>query len=370
MRNYHNTLAQLLAAAFMIVFAADGFAYSTSTCLGEKLKWDSNSKSLRANSTSFPAGYWRNGLQQAVDSANLNPSNFRYSLVTDTGGVGRNNGQSEVWGDTGSILDGAPAIAYSYWTCYWFFGDHVHMDEVDVIFDYGTPWRWTADQVKSSLSNYTGSYRPLQTTGTHEFGHGLKLNHVNYEYNIMGNDFEHIHVNGSTARAYMGEDAADGVTYLYGTRSGAWEDVGLVHWKYSGASGEYSDHTKTKVYNSTGGNLSTFSVAGETGYRVNRGQVVQLELTYENNGKTTQNNVGVGYYISTNDLITTLDRRIAGGSFDLGRNDVYTTKVTLTIPSDLTANTNYWIGAVIDEDGNISEAVEWNNATYIPLRVQ
>ena len=187
---------------------------------------------------SFPAGYWRNGLQQAIDAHNLNPSKFRYSLTSDSGGVGRDNGESEVQGDTGFILDGAPAIAYSYWTCYWFFGDHVDMDEVDVIFDYGSPWTWTADTLKSSLIRYTGNLRPLQTTGTHEFGRGLKLNHVNTEYNIMGMDFEHIHVNGSTARAYLGEDAADGITFLYGARSGAWEDVALVHWKYSGASAD------------------------------------------------------------------------------------------------------------------------------------
>ncbi len=136
------------AAAFIPAGAALGYGYST--CLGHKLKWSGDSKALRASSVSFPDGYWRDGLQDAVNRANLNPSNFRYSLATDSGGVGRNNGQSEVWGDTGSILNGAPAIAYSYWTCYWFFGDHVHMDEVDVIFDYSNPWQWTADTTKSS----------------------------------------------------------------------------------------------------------------------------------------------------------------------------------------------------------------------------
>ena len=62
----------------------------------------------------------------------------------------------------------------------------------------------------------------IQTTGAHEFGHGLGLLHVNTEYNIMGNDFEHIHVNGSTATAYTGEDAADATVFLYGARSPAW----------------------------------------------------------------------------------------------------------------------------------------------------
>src|SRR3546814_5059363 len=103
-------------------------------------------------------------------------------------------------GDTGSILAGAPAVAYQYWACYWFFGDHVHMNEVDVIFDYGSPWQWTADTVKSSLIRYTGTQRAIQTTGAHELGHGLILNHVNTEYNIMGSDFAHIHVNGATAK--------------------------------------------------------------------------------------------------------------------------------------------------------------------------
>ncbi len=362
--------AILLIGAIALIATGQAFAFGYKTCLGEKIKWGSNSKTLRGNSVSFPAGYWYNGLSDGVNKFNLNPSKFRYSLTSESGGVGRDNGQSEVWGDTGSILKGAPAIAYSWWTCYWFFGDHVHMDEVDVIFDYGTPWQWTANSSKSSLIRYTGSLRPLQTTAVHEFGHGLKINHVNYEYNVMGTDFEHIHVNGSTARAYLGEDAADGSVFLYGARSGSWEDLGVVHWKYSGASGEYSDHTKTRVYNSSGGNLPTFTVNGETGYRVNRGQTVRAEFTYENNGKNFHGGVKVGYYVSTNDYISTWDRRIGGSWFDLGRGNVYTTTKTLVIPNDLNANQNYWLGVIVDEDDAISEAVEWNNATYIPIRVQ
>jgi hypothetical protein len=353
----------------LVLVSGQAFAYGYKTCLGEKIKWSGNSKTLRGSTTSFPAGYWRNGLQDAVNKFNLNPSKFRYSLTTD-GNINRNNGQSEVWGDTGSILQGAPAIAYSWWTCYWFFGDNVHMDEVDVIFDYGSPWTWTADTVKTSLSNYTGSLRPLQTTAAHEFGHGLKINHVNYEYNIMGNDWEHIHVNGSSARAYIGEDASDGAVFLYGTISPAFEDVGVVHWKYSGASGEYSNHTKTRAYNSSGGNLPTFTVNGETGYRVSPGQTVRAEFSYENNGASYQGNVKVGYFISTNDFISTWDQRIGGSTFTLARNQVYTTTKTLTIPSDLSTNTNYWLGVVVDETDSISEGIEWNNATYLPIRVQ
>lgn len=366
-----RSLIRFAALAAVALTAAPAAAYSYKTCLGHKLKFDSNTRSIRPSTTSFPAGYWESGIRDTVTKFNRNPSNFRYSVSMDSGGVGL-GGESEIWGSSDQgILQGAPAIAYTYWTCYWLFGDHVHMDAVDVIYDYSSPFQWTADTVKSSLIRYTGTKRALQTTGAHELGHGLILNHVNSEYNIMGSDFEHIHVNGSTATAYTGEDAADGAVFLYGLRSPAWEDVGVVHWKYAGASGEYSDHTKTVLYNSGGtAVLSTVDVAGETGYRVNRGQVVRAEFSYENNGANTQNGVGTGYFISTNDTISTWDRRIGGASWNLGRGNVMTTTVTLTIPNDLAQNTNYWLGVVVDEGGGIAEAVESNNATYIPIRVQ
>jgi hypothetical protein len=352
-----------------VMFAEAAFAFSYSTCLGERLKWDSNTVTLRASPVSFPVGPWRTALTTAVARFNLNPSQFRYNLVTDTGGVRRGNGDNEVWGSTDpTVLKGAPARAYTRWTCFWFFGDHVHMDEVDVVFDYGSPWQWSASEIKTNLSNYGGTLRPLHTTAIHEISHGLKLNHVNTEYNVMGQDFTHIHVNGATARAYLGEDASDGAVFLYGTSSPAREDVGVVHWKYSGASGEYSVHTKTQLFDSAGNVLPNFLDGGEDRYRVAAGQTVQAEFTYENNGANRQDNVAVGFYISTNDTITTADQRIGGITLNLGRGDVFTTRATLTIPATLPFDRDFWLGAVVDEAGAIGEILESNNATYIPIR--
>jgi len=349
--------------------AAPAGAYSYKQCLGHPIRFDSTTIGLQASATSFPAGYWANGITDTVNKFNRNPSNFRYSLAINNDGVGRGNGQTEIWGSTDtSALQGAPAIAYQNWTCYWFFGDHVHMDEVDVLFDYRSPFQWTADTVKSSIIRYTGSGREIQTTGAHELGHGAILNHVNTEYNIMGTDFEHIHVNGSTATAYTGEDAADGMIFLYGARSN-YEDVGVVHWKYAGANGQYSDHTKTVITNSSGGGLATHDVNGETGFQVSPGQVVRAEFTYENMGAHFQAGLVTGYYISTNDLITTFDRRIGGAIWNLARDNVLTTSVTLTIPADLQHGRAYWLGVIIDENNAVAEAVETNNATYIPIWV-
>ena len=53
----------------------------------------------------------------------------------------------------------------------------------------------------------------------------------------------------------------------------------------------------------------------------------------------------------------------------LGRNSVYTTVHSVTLPSTLTSGEYYWIGAIIDEEDNVSEEVEWNNATRLPIKV-
>lgn len=362
-------LTAFLATSILVASAPPAWAFSYKTCLGENIRFSGNSRYIRPNTVSFPAGYWENGIRDAVNKFNTHPGNFSFVTLMDSGGVALDNDENEVWGSTDQgLLDGAPARAFQYWTCYWAFGDHVHMDEVDVVFDYGSPFRWTADTWKGSLIGYGGSYRALQTTGAHEFGHGLILNHVNTEYNVMGFDFEHIHVNGWTATAYTGEDAGDGAAFLYGLRPGPFEDLGVVHWKYSGPSGEYSDHTRTVIYDTSGFTLPSFWGNNETGYFVSAGQTVQVEFTYENNGANTKT-TDIGFYLSTDDSVSTWDRFLTFTSATLTRGDVLTTNLTVTIPGDL-APGDYWIGAIIDDLNTIPENVESNNATYIPIRVQ
>jgi len=360
----------LAGAALACLAASPAFAFNVGSCLGTPVKWATNNPLVRVSSVSFPDGYWRNGLQRTIDLTNQNPTPFFFSTTTDTDGLGLGNGQSETWGSTDAgILQGAPAITYWYDTCYWLFGVVSHRDEADVIFDYNAPFQWTADEVKSSLIRYTGTRRQLQGTGVHEFGHALGLLHVNTEYNIMGADFEHIWANGASAHGYLGEDGADGATYLYGPWSVSWQDLGVAHWKYSFADGQYSRHVKTGVFNSAGVLLPTVSVNGETGYRVSKGQVVQVEFTYENNGRDTQT-VNTGWYVSTNDIISTGDRLLANNTgMTLSRGDVLTYRRTLTIPSDLVSGTNYWVGTIVDNNNAVADSIRSNNATYIPIRV-
>jgi hypothetical protein len=359
-----------LAALALTGIAAQAHAYTTWTCLDEKLNWTSTSQTMRYSSVSFPSGSWRSALDFSIDHVNQNPSPFRFSKSYGDTSIGIDNGQNEAWfsSDPG-VLAGAPAITYWQYDCidYWLFGKDVELTEADVIFDVAEPY--TTSMGKSGLWEYGGSFRPFETTAIHELGHATGLAHTNNTYNIMGTDWTHISVNGTLARSYLGEDAANGEVYLYGTTTSAAEDLGVVHWKYLGTSGEYSTHQKTKVYNSSGGALATLAVNGETGFYVSKGQVVRLELTYENNGKNTQSSSDVRYYVSTNDTISTLDTQIGSTTFNLSRNTVLTTYVTLTIPSTLTSGVTYWLGAVIDADSSLAEMTEVNNATYLPIRI-
>ena len=74
--------------------------------------------------------------------------------------------------------------------------------------------------------------------------------------------------------------------------------------------------------------------------------------------------VNVGYYLSTDSMIATTDRRIATRAVTLGREDVDTLKQSLLIPTDLVAGRTYWIGAIVDWDNLLVEVDASNNAAY------
>ena len=365
---------RVAAAIFSVALVSlnQALAYSWMHCLDRNIKWSSNTITTGASPVSFPpGGTWYRSLQNGVYGINLNRSNFRLQLASDVGGVGTGNGRNEVWFTSDqSLLKGAPAVARTYYECYrefFGFGSRVvRITEVDVFFY--TSYSWTSSRNKSSLIGYSGSRQLLSGTAAHEFGHLVGLGHENRLYNIMGADYSHLHVNGSTARTYAGVDAGEGAAFLYGTRSEDWEDIGVVHWKYSGSTGEYSSHAKTRIYDSTGGDLRTTVIDGEVGYLVEAGEIVRPEFTFENSGKNAQS-FELGVYISSNDLISTRDRRIAGFRWRLDRDSIRTTTIPVRIPDDLDADEDYWLGVIVDDDDSIDEHMEWNNATYHPVRV-
>ncbi|RJP26520.1 MAG: hypothetical protein C4527_15280 [Candidatus Omnitrophota bacterium] len=346
-------------------------AFTYWECLNQKLKWDSNTVRMRASSVSFPIGQTQtNALASVIANLNLNPSKFDFNLTYNDDHLRRGNGENETWFSSDpSALNGAPAITWYWYDCvdYWIFGTDVEMNEADVVFDVNRTWTFGTN--KYAMWNYGGGARPFRTTAIHELGHALALAHTATSYNIMGEDWTHIHANGDSGNAYFGEDASNGAVFLYGADSTAREDLSVTHWRWTGHSGEYSTHSRTRIFNNTGSELA--KVAGETEprYYVDNGQTIQVEFTYENNG-TNSHTVNIQFYLSTNDYISTMDRLLQTQGVTLGRNDVWTTTHTVTLPNDLTPNQDYYIGVIVDSSDSVSEVFEYNNATYIGLRTR
>ena len=350
-------LMTIAAAAGVMAMSFQANAYTTYSCGTGSVKWSGNTKTMYVYEPDFPVGStFRAALWETVGKLNQNPSNFKIELVFTNTAPSLGNGRSEI-----SIQNiSPPGVTYFWWN------GACNFTEADVIMDSSVSWTTSID--KSTVGSYGGSGRPFQTTLLHELGHVTGLGHEADEYNIMGQDWNHLSTNYIWARSYFGEDAGDGAVALYG--SDGTQDLGIVHWKHTGNSGEYSTHGRTRILDaSTNAELSyTLNGYGERKYNVARGQQVKLELTYENNGNNYQYE-DIGYYVSTNDLITTVDTLLTTSNLGLSPDNVYTITKTLTIPSNLSCSTDYWLGAIIDKDSTLVEFNESNNATYVPINV-
>lgn len=337
-------------------------AYEYDKHNGDKIYWRDTSQKMRMSEVSFPEGsIWSEAFEEAIARWYDNPSPFYFFTAYGEGSVDVDNSQNEVWfSDDADILgrgdDRAPAI-----TLTWSRG--TRLTAADIVFD--VEFDFTVSDSPSRSLAYTGSERTFVTTCLHELGHALGLDHENDEYSQMGESWTHVSRNGDTLHFYPGEDACDGAVFLYGTVNSGYEDVSVTHWKYLGRDGEYSTHQRTKVYDSSGNALTVHSgTEDDPAYEVTNGQVVKPEFTFENNGRSTQSPT-VGWYLSSNNTISTLDTLLGTSVPTISRNDVFTTTKSITLPSTLTRGSYYWLGVVIDKDDDISERNESNNASHI-----
>ena len=282
-------------------------------------------------------------------------------MTNNDSDLGIGNGQNEVWWSSSS--DYSPAVTFNYYSCNVSTGES-DITETDVVFYNQVPYTNNL-AVASRLYGYGGSLRPFETTAIHELGHAFGLAHVATEYNIMGTDYYFMTTNGGLARSYLGADASDGAVQIYGLSSSTIQDLSLSHWKYLGASGQYSSHTKTILTDASGSELTSAASGGDKRFAVNGGQSVQLELTAENNGQSTQS-ARIGYYLSSDSTVSSSDTLITTETRSVSRGDAVTFRKALTLPSGL-ASGNYWLGAVIDDNNAISERAEDNNAMYVQV---
>lgn len=371
----------LLFLASVIIISLQAQAYTTYWCGEEEIKWSSDNVGFEAASISFPAeSVARDALQNSINLWNRNPSRFDYSLRSGEI-IGRGNGQNEIWFSLDESLFDieessglAAGVTMTWWDCIdidvnvfesFFHWNYSALVETDVIFN--AHLEWTYGTSRDNMTSYGGSRIPFEEVTLHELGHAQGLDHSSAEYNLMyPYCCDYFQTNGGNARSYPGEDASDGSVHLYGLNPQPREDVAVAHW-------EGSPPRFTKLSSAEEGLLAGYVMEGEAedyflGGVAKNGEEIRLQLTYENNGTSGQL-VDVGFYLSTNDLITTGDTRIGGTSLFLTRDNVYTRSDLIQLPDNLTPATLYYIGAIVDENNEISETYENNNATYLPLLI-
>ncbi len=370
--NTQKMIKGVIAAWLSIaaLFSERSLPYSYYICSNNDdiLKWPDKRINWRAGKNSFEASEWRDHLLKANNRWNQAPGDFTFGVDTwSDSSLSRGNSQNEIWFSSNqNILDGAPATCYRWAKC----SAPVRWREKDIIFD--SDLKWSRSNNMYSKTIYGGDWRTWGATALHEMGHALGLAHTNNTYNIMGSDQTHVMVNNGQIRFYAGEDGGNGDVFLYGkTGTSPTSDLGVTHWKYGEADGEYSSHWFCRMYHTNDDKVSSVPwLTDRRRYKVQLGGTYKAEFTFENNGYYDKSGVDAAWYISTNSNITTMDNRIRTGTLTLNRNKVYTTRHTVTIPSSgYEVGDELYLGVIVDYTGKITEFSNFNNATYLPILI-
>lgn len=364
MFNSIKLVTSVVVAVGFVTLTFDAFAYSRLECKGgHAVKRASDSVTIRiAASVANDYPEWLSTIEEAIDDADENPSDFRFLRTSGDTNVGIDNGQNEIWITSEDI--GAPATTYKQITC-GVLSKH-RLKESDIVIAANGA-NWTKSKSMSSLNAFGGHYRPLKATILHELGHVAGLGHTSNNYSIMGMDYSHLHVRSSSAYPYFGADANKGLIDIYGSH-GTNFDIAVSNFKYAGShSNGYANHKKTQIYGSPFSYVDSYGFQGA--YVVN-GAAVEAEFTIENLGNVNFESINAALYLSTNRVISKSDRLLARKIvYNQGPGAVWTHKFSARLPTDLLPDREYYLGILMDQDNLVNESKENNNYTYLPLRL-
>jgi hypothetical protein len=363
-----SRLIKILVPLAMSLTASSAWSYTITQCNGGNyVRWNDATVNVRPSST-FTGTSWLQPLLDTINEVESHAGELNMTVTTGDNSVGFDNGQSEIWWTSSVIVGGTerPAAATGSSSC----GSGI--TERDIRFN--NTWNWDLSQSLSNLTQIGGSARSFRGVALHELGHLIGLGHVTDTYSIMGADSDHVHLDQNSGRHYFGEDSTRGATVLYGSTpilEGLFNDLAVTSFRRTGSNNGYSTHGPVRIFNSGGSQLATFTDAnGVQGYKVNKGQSVNVEFGYENLGYAFIGSVRMRYFISTNNLISTSDLLISTqNNMQFATDVVSYWQKALAIPSNLTSGNTYYLGVIIGREDGSQDINPNNDTSYIPIRI-
>jgi len=346
-----STRALVAAAGVLVIglVSQSAFAYRYHQCNDKKSKWESNSANYRIMRYSIPSGGQRD-TDVVYSFQEWNAVYGMYDVfswqsgTSDPVSIDHDNGVNEIFYGTDAGLDGALGVTWVRYSssCFWWFSDQ-WIVEADIGingefggFEWGNP----------ACNTYGVGNR---TTIVHEMGHGLGLLHDDSHMNLMMTSDGEGKYCGTHTIAPHGDDAAGG-RYLYSSGNTS-HDLGASEFRLVGSNDVALNTSPGTTYVCPGNSYTFMWSVGNMG---NVGDTYNVE-----------------WRLSTDKTINSSDIWVAGnsGAYEAA-NGFNTWTRTVTIPSNVSYGTEYYLGTIVDSSGTIGERYENNNATYMARKIR
>lgn len=333
----------LLLSSILALGATGAGAYVWQEFLGTPITWTSDQCVFSLHPVSFGAGSeWDLTAQYAMSNWNAlygAGSNFRFFYNRDACDPGNHfdGCNSVAFLDAAEFDPGVLAVSYGIWSPI----GPTYTDS-DVWFNVG--WSWTT----GGPGFNGGSPYSFEGVAAHEFGHTLGFRPHEDRFGATMNSYYPnggFYGRGDDGYVIPRADDRSGARFLYAAGGGEVDLAGLS-WTMRTSGDGYVVTTNASGSGTTGG-------------------TVDLEWSLDNLGNQDANGFRIGFYLSTNDFISTGDRFLGSltGNWPAGAFGTFTT--TLGIPADAAPGT-YWLGMIADDTALFAENREWNNWSVAP----
>ncbi|UCC31099.1 MAG: matrixin family metalloprotease [Phycisphaerales bacterium] len=339
MRNRYLAI-WILPLAALTSLASAAWGWEGDWCWPTWVTWDGDPRT-GISTVSFPRNsVWRDDVVRSLGRWNdIRGMTFEFDpIVNDTDGVHRlGNGDNEIVFTDNAGTGGALAITQLRldWC---FFGQDI--EEADIKFNNSVTWETGAHDPR--FEETTASFR---FTAVHEMGHFLGLGHEDDRMAALLSTASGFWGGSPSTRTHPFPDDAVGSRTLY-PHSNTETDIAISNFRWVSPN-----------------NTSLILPSGTQ--TVSAGDTFTTGFAFGNLGTHSVNNIEVIIVLSTNDIISTVDRVIATGTGWCTPGYYGDHTFTVRVPGNMTPRV-YYVGGILDPNNYIAERREGNNRVAFP----